>query len=252
MTEETVKELIDGGQEDVKIPVLVIDIETGKSPDMAKYIKPFDDKTDVKYGNAKNEELRENIKRQAYAIYMNQAESVAPLYAQTGQILLISTAYIDNVNETEPIITLDYQKEGYTEKMLLQNFMNTLKRVREKYGFLVGFNLKKFDLPFIIQRCWINGVEPIPMVSKGKYWEDWIVDLYEIWKMGTDWNPNSKFISNSLKSVVEVLGIGTKSDDGKLFQKLFYKDLETSLAYAKNDINITFKLFKRLQKFIIN
>ena len=62
MTEETVKELIDGGQEDVKIPVLVIDIETGKSPDMAKYIKPFDEETDVKYGNAKNEELRENIK----------------------------------------------------------------------------------------------------------------------------------------------------------------------------------------------
>lgn len=229
--------------------ILIFDIETGANEKAKSFVKPFDkDNPDhVKYGNAKKEELREEIVKQAYAVYMSQAEEKFALSAITGKILAISYAVIDDETNTE----IKYVKtlaSGVEEIDLLLEFWGLVKEIVESGGIVVGFNSKKFDIPFIVQRSWILSVPTYPLME-GRWFKPFVVDLYEVWTFGMQ-STLYKFISNNLKTVSEVLGLGTKGDEGKKFEKLFYTNPEVAKAYCLNDIDLTLKLYHKLKDFI--
>ena len=61
------------------------------------------------------------------------------------------------------------------EKKILENFWNEWKSIKQENqnNMAVGFNIIKFDIPFIVARSFINNVEVVPFMLKS------IVDLKE-------------------------------------------------------------------------
>ena len=228
--------------------VLLFDIETGANEKAKSFVKPFDpDNPDhVKYGNAKREELRDEIVKQAMAIYYTTAEKLYALSPITGRILLISYCLIED--NGEPKVWYSALSPGVEERDLLVEFWNLVGDVSMDGGLLIGFNNKNFDIPFVVQRSWIHEVPTYPLMD-GRWYRNWVIDLYEVWMLGSKSNV-FKYVSNSLKSVSECLGIGTKSDDGKNFEKIFIKDRDKAVEYAINDINLTYRLYDRVKDFI--
>jgi len=229
---------------------LIFDIETGANEEAPQLIKPFDKNNPdhVKYGNAKREELKADIERQAYAIYMSEAKKKFALSAITGKLLCVSYCFLKN--DDEPIFWLSYLQEGVTERMLLQELWTHIRQADESGGLVISFNGKRFDHPFTTQRSWINGVPVYPIMS-GRWYKEWIVDLYEIWMLGGTLQKDlAKFISNSMGSIVKACGMGEKKGDGSKFEKNFYENRGVALEYAMDDIKYTYGLFERFKPFI--
>lgn len=243
------KENISNGKKR-KMINLIFDIETGANEDAPRLIKPFDKNNPdhVKYGNAKREELRADIEKQQYAIYMSEAKKKFALSAITGKLLCVSYCLIEN-DET-PVFWLSYLQEGITEEILLQELWENIKRADQSGGLVIGFNNKRFDHVFTTQRSWIKGVPVYPIMS-GRWYKEWIVDLYEIWMLGGTLQKDlAKFISNSMGSVIKTCGIGEKTGDGSKFEKNFYENRGIALEYAMDDIKYTYALFERFKPFI--
>jgi hypothetical protein len=225
---------------------LIFDIETGTNENANKYLEPFDpDNPDhIKYGNTKDPVKKAEMARVSEAIYYRQARESFPLNPATGKVLVIGTSVSGNID-------IDYLREGYTEKQLLENFWAKVSDIESNQGQLIGFKSKTFDIPFVVRRSWINGVTPYPLME-GKWWKPWVTDLYETWtfSMGR-WEMNSKYVRNRLVDVAQILGIGTKDIDiGKNFETVFFNNLESALDYARTDVDLTEKIFNILSDFI--
>lgn len=228
--------------------VLIFDIETGGNEHAEKYVKPFDKNNPdhVKYGNTKDPDKRAEIERQAYAIYMSQAKDMFGLSAITGKVLAIGYCLIDeDGNERK---WNEYLQPGVTEKELVSNFWQHVADLAVQKGLLVGYNSKRFDIPFLVQRSWILFTPTYPLME-GRWYKHWVIDLYEIVTLGLG-AQNYKFISYSLKSLAEVFSIGTKETDGKRFEKMFYEERDKAITYLDNDIELTTKLYDRIKDFI--
>lgn len=225
--------------------VLIFDIETGTNENAKKYVAPFDpDNPDhCKFGNAKKEDLRNEIIKQQMAIYYSKTEKLFPLWAVTGKVLSIGTMFSDD----DKSLNIDYLQEGRSEKQLLESFWSS---ITEEIP-IVGFNNKRFDLPFLIKRSWINNVTPYPL-KEGIWWKPFIVDLYDVWTIGlTSQQLGYPFLRNGLADVLETLGLETKDREmGKKFEKVFYSNREKAIEYATEDIYKTRDLFNRLEDFI--
>jgi len=104
----------------------------------------------------------------------------------------------------------------------------------------VGFNILGFDLPFLVKRSWVNGVEIPPNVRQGRYWSDWFVDLREIWQLG------DRQAAGSLDAICRALGLGEKNGSGADFARLWKEDREQAVKYLLNDLDLTARLAARL------
>lgn len=225
---------------------LIFDIETGANENASRYLEPFDPENPdhIKYGNTKDPIKKAEMAKISEAIYYKQARESFPLNPATGKVLVIGTSVDGNIE-------IDYLREGYTEKQLLENFWNKVSNIEINEGQLIGFKNKTFDIPFVVRRSWINQVAPYPLME-GKWWKPWIVDLYDVWtfSMGR-WEMNSKYVRNRLVDVAEILGVGTKDvDGGKNFEVTFFNNIDKALEYARNDVDLTEKVFNRMQDFI--
>lgn len=106
---------------------------------------------------------------------------------------------------------------------------------------IVGFCIKSFDLPFLVQRSWILGL-PVPKdLLEGRYWNRRIVDLQEIW---TCFGYRTE--GQSLDAIAKATGIGAKTGNGKDFAHLFATDRKAALDYLGTDLELCAKLAARL------
>jgi uncharacterized protein YprB with RNaseH-like and TPR domain len=100
-------------------------------------------------------------------------------------------------------------------------------------GRLAGFNIFQFDLPFLIRRSWKHRV-PVPLgLRRGRYWNDELIDLREVWQVG------DRMARGSLDAIAKHLGVGEKNGDGAEFAKLWATDRTRALAYLQNDVGLT-------------
>ncbi len=246
------------------VPV-IFDIETGPLPlEVLRDIVPaFDppahpgefDPRNVKYGNAKKDDKRleileaakvkhaEAIERysadleQAERTYWAEVEAKAALSALTGEVLAIGY-------RGDKVI-LDFVGER-SESMLLVKFWTMYKTLRTAGRKMVGFNINGFDIPFLVQRSWVNGV-PVPdtvFTGPQRYLEQTFVDLMKVWSGGA-WGTFGK-----LDTIARALNVGAKTPGvhGGDFARLF-RDPETTqsaLDYLANDLDMTFGVAERL------
>jgi uncharacterized protein YprB with RNaseH-like and TPR domain len=252
---------------------VVFDIETGPQPiEILKEISqpfksslldpgPFDSLA-VKYGNTKDEAKRAAIladnlakheaKVKAYQDAMATEEPQywadiqrgAALSALTGQVLAIG--YRDLDNKIIHGVDEDFDGGKRVEADVLRSFWRTYERSRERRRFMVGFNIKDFDIPFIVQRSIIQNIAIPPSLfsGNGRYLDSLFIDLRDVWKAGVY---NGK---GSLDAICRACGIGAKTEgvDGSMFAELWMGGSEKRAIakhYLLNDLDMTWQLADR-------
>ena len=167
----------------------------------------------------------------------------AALSALTGQVVAIGY----NAGSGIRIECVD-DLQATQEANVITSFWQATSKVRHAGGQILGFNSLGFDLPFLIQRSWILGLEVPRWVRSGRYFDTSLVDLLEVWRCGV----LRSEIPQKLDTIARVLGIGAKPDGirGEDFARLFFSDepkqREQALDYLRCDIEITTKLAQRM------
>ena len=127
-----------------------------------------------------------------------------------------------------------------TEADLLKTFWHEATQTLRS-GKLIGFNIKSFDLPFLLRRSWVHGIAH-PAIFVDRYFLGTAVwDLRETWQLGDRQAPGN------LDKVCRVLGLGAKNGDGANFWKLLRDDPKKAEGYLVNDMKLTVALAERLK-----
>lgn len=202
---------------------LFIDIETGPLPpgQLEKLMPEFEAPANYKDP--------EKIKAAIEEKRAKFAESAA-LDAKTGRIVVAGFS-----QESDPNHIYTSTETQYIAK--------ALQEFTDSGDLVIGWNIKGFDLPFIIQRCLIEGVKPprLRNLFHGRYyWNDNIIDLMELWCCGRE------FSGNGLDAVSKAFGLEGKNGDGKNFHRLWEEDREAAFKYLENDLKLTRQLYQRI------
>jgi predicted PolB exonuclease-like 3'-5' exonuclease len=205
-------------------PTIIFDIETGPLPANELIIPPFDP-SQVKLGNIKNPDLIAEKIQKAEENHAADYIKNAALDALTGQVLCIGYRI-----EREKPGVLCSDADG--EAAMLRQWWELLN-FYERQPRMIGFNIKPFDLPFLIKRSWKHRVTVPYWIRNGRYWNDLIVDLREVWQLGDN------RAHGSLGAISRHLGIGDKAGNGAVFHELWKTDREAAIAYCLRDVQLT-------------
>lgn len=198
---------------------LYFDIETGPRPEaelrpmMPEFSAPSNYKDPAKIAEVITEKQNEWLER-------------AALCATTGVVLAIGTR---QGGENRIFATGD-------ERLDLEAFWKVVTDCARTGTVMVGFNIARFDIPFLMRRSWFLGVQvPAGVIANGRYLNQYVFqDLYEEWQCG------DRGETISLKRLSEFLGVGTKDKDGALsFAEKFVTDRKAAMAYLENDLVLT-------------
>lgn len=157
----------------------------------------------------------------------------AALSAITGRVLAIGIRHGPDTK----VIGVDSEADMLT---LFWDYWNT-STTSDGAGKWVGFCCRSFDVPFLVQRSWVNKVKVPHDIMEGRYITHRIVDLQERWLcFGRD----SK--GCSLDAVAKSLGVGQKNGKGSDFGALWNTDRDAAIGYLKNDLALTAAVAERL------
>jgi len=205
-------------------PTIIFDIETGALP-FGELVIPAFNPSDVKLGNTKDpDKIAERI-RQAEENHVTDYIKNAALDALSGQVLCIGY----RLERDEPAI-LSSDADG--EAAMLRQWWELLN-TWERQPRLIGFNVKSFDLPFLIKRSWKHRVTVPYWIRSGRYWNDLIVDLREVWQLGDN------RAHGSLGAISRHLCLGEKTGNGADFANLWKTNRQAAVDYCLQDVKLT-------------
>jgi hypothetical protein len=253
--------------------VLIFDIETGglSETELAALCPPFEppqhpgefNPSTVAVGNLKDQaKIDEKIAKAKAAHelavtnydrdritlaeqHFADFKSKAALDPTTGIVLAIGFQSADNGK-------FAIEHGDGDEGKLLAAFWAKYAKCRANPGGprkMVGCNIFGFDLPFLVRRSWMLGVDvPASVVVNRRYFDQLFVDLREVWLLGQRWGD----CGSSLDTIARTLGnCGQKPEDvgGADFARLWNgtaDDKNQAVAYLRNDLAMTSKVAKRL------
>lgn len=259
--------------------MLVFDIETGPRPDaeLRLVCDPFDpagvdvprgdfpafDPTAVKLGNVKDQAKIDTkiaeartaheqakaehdaavanapaILAEAEAAHWSKIRDRAALSPVTGQVLAIGCYSVEK--DKVSIAGVDKPADEVTA---IGQFWRQFLTCKQANRSLVGFNSNSFDLPFLVKRSWLLGVDvPATLFSPdGRYLDRICVDLLARWKCGVWGGNGSDGGSIKLAGLAKFFGVGDKPDGvtGKDFARLWQEDRAKAKEYLANDLKMT-------------
>jgi len=159
--------------------------------------------------------------------YWQKVQGKAALDAVTGRVLAIGY-----LGQRKAISSGE-------EQAILLKFWEIAREAIDRGNRMIGFNIFRFDLPFLVRRSWILGVAiPFEILFDGHYWSKVFVDLAEHWRLNVY---GSKI---SLDTMAKGLGAGAKPSDvtGETFHEFWNgttKERQKALAYLINDLQMT-------------
>lgn len=108
-----------------------------------------------------------------------------------------------------------------------------------------GYNIKQFDLPFMVKRAWKHGIS-VPKWAfttwKGRiYWGEIWVDIRDIWTFG------DKYAPGKLDDVCKFVGIPGKTEDlASKFYLTLEEDPKRAKEYLKADCEACMNLHQKI------
>jgi 3'-5' exonuclease len=197
-----------------------IELLSDKSPDLASaWYKKAIKKYGNEYTNSDTNPI--DFSRQSYI-------EKSALYPEFGRVVSVTMGMINITSangDQEPVLQKKNLKSFYNEDeaTLLKEVANALNKASSNIpdSILAGFNIKKFDMPYLCKRMVINRI-PIPSiidVTGKKPYEIKAVDLMERWMFGSyEWI--------SLEVVALALGLGSPKGkmSGEEVTQVFYSD----------------------------
>ena len=245
----------------------IFDIETGPSAEQSLFIEPYPefDPDSVKVGNTKDpEKVKTKVREAGIAHelgrepYYEKATEKLLLKSYASVVEAIGICIIDHEgNETEYYLT----SADLTEKAILEKFwelMSEFDYAEAHLRKIVGFNIKEFDLPFIIQRSWKYKLH-IPWATfcansdpaNGRfYYDNIVVDLMQLYTLGSFRNG---FVGLG-KVCQHLFGEGK---DEAIKATDFWKEIRTddmakverAIDYLRRDVYLTKKLAEVLLNY---
>jgi hypothetical protein len=203
---------------------LYFDIETAPLPlEQIKSQMPEFVESEVKLGNRKDPDVIRQYLDDARQKHIEQWIARAALSPLTGSIVAIGWLKDNGASSI--------MMEGeFDELTMIEAFFALYQ---SQYGARwIGFNIARFDLPFLVRRAWTYGI-PVPPIFNGRYPASCFVDLMQLWQMGDP----KEFIS--LDRLARYLGLPGKSMDGSAFAALRYENPDTAIEYLRNDLELT-------------
>lgn len=256
--------------------MIVFDIETGPLPEpelrqlLPEFTPPphpgtFNPAT-VRHGNTKDpgkraqKEAEEEAKHlnavagyeqsvvEAQAQHWQEFVDKAALSATTGRVLAIGLLDAGKGEEEIRILAHDNENPDNDlalgdEATALHKFWRLYSKARATNANLVGCNIFDFDLPFLIRRSWMLGVDvPATVTVNRRYFDSIFVDLREVWLCGQRGGNGGE--KSSLDTIGRALGVGGKPDGvtGADFARLWFgtpEEKATAVEYLKNDLRVT-------------
>jgi len=170
----------------------------------------------------------------------------AALDASTGWVVAIG--WLD-AGEEQPIIG---QGNGLDEENVLEIFWGEVSRAIRASIPMVGHDIQRFDLPFLVQRSWLLGV-PIPagVMTGGngsrKYWNPLFIDTLKEWCL---YVPGERI---GLDTLAKAFGLGGKYVGeccGKNFHEFWFSADPTkrlqAFDYLMLDIELPLEIARRM------
>lgn len=228
---------------EIQSTTIIFDIETGSQPAdiLADQIPAFDP-AEVKTGNLKDPALIAAKVEQAREKHQADFFAKAALSPATGTVVAIGIVVISNG-----------QAQGFTIKFADGDEAATIDTLWELYRAhygknvtFVGHNILDFDLPFLVNRSRILGLNLPPRLFSYKggriYWNDIFVDTRVLWLLG---RKPTDTVSN-LDHCAGAFGLGKKTGSGADFARLAIEDRPAASEYLTQDLSLTLKLATRL------
>jgi len=225
-----------------------MDIETLTLPDYRERVGPQLEKM-LKLGNMRLEQQQRYL--EDIAIEEERCYQLGSLNATSGRVLSIAVhegpvAGFDFGVEQLPrevVFGINADGEEQDEKKSLQGFLEFMNTFDCDTDEIVGHNLLGFDLPFIFQRCVVNGITARPFVDLGEYRVRGVFDTMHAWWLGA-----KRFVS--LDDIAWVLGIESSktatAEGSKVFELYQAGKLAEIREYNLNDVRVTRKVYERM------
>lgn len=221
--------------------MIVFDIETGpiEEPLLSERLPQFDPES-VKLGNLKDAEKIKIKIEEARKEHEAETGGKAALSALTGRILAVGYK-----SEKATILSHVAAIEG-GEAGLLNQFWQQYRRIRKEHRPLVGHNISGFDVPFLVRRSWLLGVDVPTTVFDGRYLDRIFVDTMSRWQCA---NYRDAFVG--LDALGRALGLGGKTEGvgGADFSRLYFgtpEERAKALEYLARDVELTWLVAQRL------
>jgi DNA polymerase elongation subunit (family B) len=208
---------------------LCFDIETSATKNALSYFS----RSEVKLGNLRDPNKIEAKLAEAEDEFLDKA-ALSPI---TGKVLAVG------LTDGAVFEVLTYE----SEKRLISETLDRIGDQLMKQKPVVGWNIIKFDFPFIFKRAMMLGV-PWPQhiwdLKKG-YPHSQIIDLMTFWNMG------NRMEMTKMDTVNRFLcGFGKPSGvTGADFARLFNgtpEEREKAIDYALNDVKILDSLARKM------
>ena len=147
-------------------------------------------------------------------------------------------------------------KDGHMQISTIRNegdYVDMIKRIYMLFtkasgnGYIpTGWNIKNFDVPWVIRQCLINGLDVPSILStyEKKPWEVSVLDLKEIWKSNSS-------LDTSFEEAVYAMGLPSPKDDidGSQVHGEFYKgNIDRIVTYCEKDVKGMIKFSERLME----
>lgn len=206
--------------------VVFIDIETAQIVPKLEKDTPLYDSWEYKMKHSKD------IVEKGEKTYEQLFDEQAQLYPEFAKVICITIGKIQN----EVLKLKSFY--GDDEHKLLKEFNTTITNIvaSNKNSTLCGHYIIGFDIPFIMTRSIINGIEPASLIDIAhlKPWEVTCIDTHNLWK-GT----SSR--SASLINIAVALGLPSPKDTmfGYESSKVYYNEpdgLGRIERYCRKDV----------------
>jgi len=153
-----------------------------------------------------------------------------------GQIAVF--AYADGTGHSD---AFNLNDEGSEENLLKRAWA-----VLSEYNRYITFNGIQFDIPFLIKRSFLCRVRPTKSISTKMYYIDNHLDLRMI--LG-NWDRMAKGKMDDYCKLVLGTGKTDGIDGSKVWEYWQQQRFEEVARYGKQDAEITYKLFEKMQGY---
>lgn len=163
----------------------------------------------------------------------------SPIISTYGKICCISIGY--QLGDKDKVIKSTY---GDDEEKIVRSFNKGLEQFFENGFYLSGYNIKHFDIPWVLHKLHRYGIKPCSLLDiyNLKPWENKIIDMYEDWRQ-------KAYSTYSFEEVCLELGIETPKSDmcGKDVHSYFYTGrIEEIKKYCEQDISASIDVEKKI------
>ena len=178
--------------------------------------------------------------------------ALGSLSAASGRVLCIAVhvgpvAGLDFSGIEQPssehVFGIDSEGFEQGERKALFDFLELMKDFDSEADELIGHNIIGFDLPFIFQRCLVQGINVRPFVNLSEHNVRGVFDTMHRWWLGAR-------RTVSLDDIAWALGIESSKtsevEGSKVFDLYQAGKLDLIRDYNLNDVRVTRKVYERM------